>query len=561
ARTDIVFLVRKARDGTLDYEQINLDSILADPNDATNLTLQSEDLIRVSTKSAYLDRGTVTVSGAVRQGTTEFPFDFNDRMTISDAVMISGGLTAGANEYGYVVRKNPDNLEESTNVSFNIEDIMNAPNSAIDLELRPFDEIVILSNSTFTETYDINVTGAVRDPGSFPFATGMKLRDVILRSGGLEEFADASAYVMRPDPSNPERVSYKIVNPKAAMEDPNSTSNIEILPRDTIQVLAMQTFTDEFYIRVQGEVRNPGEFKYDESLKLSDVLRMSGGLKKEAAANKIEIFRLQINDNNPTQTVVAEFDLDRNLPIGGTNDTQLAPFDVVVVRRIPNFDPIQTVNITGEVKYPGVYALIGDNERIQSVIKRAGGTTYEAFVEGATLFREEDEIGYVVFDFERALSSKNSRDNIILKPGDVIEIPKQEDLVSLRGATNAPELLPDKYLQDGTIDVVYHKGKRAMFYIKKYAGGASENAKKSTITVEQPNGKLARTVDLGIFKIYPKVEKGALISVGSKPAREIEADQEPIQNEPVDWGEIVSNALAQVSAVLTVVLLIERTNN
>ncbi|MEM9847691.1 MAG: SLBB domain-containing protein, partial [Bacteroidota bacterium] len=248
-------------------------------------------------------------------------------------------------------------------------------------------------------------------------------------------------------------------------------------------------------------------------------------------------------------------------PIGGTNDTQLAPFDVVVVRRIPNFDPIQTVNITGEVKYPGVYALIGDNERIQSVIKRAGGTTYEAFVEGATLFREEDEIGYVVFDFERALSSKNSRDNIILKPGDVIEIPKQEDLVSLRGATNAPELLPDKYLQDGTIDVVYHKGKRAMFYIKKYAGGASENAKKSTITVEQPNGKLARTVDLGIFKIYPKVEKGALISVGSKPAREIEADQEPIQNEPVDWGEIVSNALAQVSAVLTVVLLIERTNN
>ncbi|MEM0994505.1 MAG: SLBB domain-containing protein, partial [Bacteroidota bacterium] len=47
ARTDIVFLVRKARDGTLDYEQINLDSILADPNDATNLTLQSEDLIRV----------------------------------------------------------------------------------------------------------------------------------------------------------------------------------------------------------------------------------------------------------------------------------------------------------------------------------------------------------------------------------------------------------------------------------------------------------------------------------------------------------------------------------
>ena len=67
-------------------------------------------------------------------------------------------------EYGYIVRKNPDNLEESTNVSFNIKDIMNAPNSAIDLELRPFDEIVILSNSTFTETYDINVTAAVRKP-------------------------------------------------------------------------------------------------------------------------------------------------------------------------------------------------------------------------------------------------------------------------------------------------------------------------------------------------------------------------------------------------------------
>ncbi|MEM9885568.1 MAG: SLBB domain-containing protein [Bacteroidota bacterium] len=469
AKTDVAFLQRRQKDGTLDYEQINLDAILADPTSNENITLQSEDLIRLSLKSAYIDRGTISIDGPVRGGNIEFEFDFNDRMTVSDAITMAGGLRPEASNYGILIRSNPENLEEKSSRAINIQSILANPNSAADIELRPFDRIQIFSNTTFT---------------------------------------------------------------------------------------------DEYTVSVQGEVREPGQYNFTENLELRALLRLAGGFKIEAATNKVEIFRIQFNGNEATQTVVAELEVDRNLDIvDGDLGFTIEPFDIVVVRRIPDFEDIQTVEINGEVRFPGTHALVDDNERLISIIERAGGLTEEAFVEGLTLFRAEENIGYVVFDFKNALANKNSRDNIILKPGDVIVVPEQEDLVAITGATKAPELLPDRYIADGTIDVVYNEGKRAMFYINKYAGGVSENGKKNKITVEQPNGKLDRTIDFGLFKIYPKVEKGALITVGVKPPKEIEAQEQPIEREPVDWGEIVSNALAQVSAVLTVVLLIERTNN
>jgi len=257
--------------------------------------------------------------------------------------------------------------------------------------------------------------------------------------------------------------------------------------------------------------------------------------------------------------VVAEVEIDRNLEIA--QDIPLSPLDLVVVRRIPNFDLIQTVTIEGEVKFPGIHALIDDNERIKSIIERAGGTTSEAFLEGVTLYREQESIGYVLFDFENAMNNKNSIDNLILKPGDRIIIPKQEDLVSIGGAIDAKEILPDKYIEDGSIDVVYHKGKRAMFYVKKYAGGVSQDGKRSKIAVEQANGDIDRTINFGLFKIYPKVKKGATITVGYKPPKDLEENQQPIEQKPIDWGQITSNAIAQLSAVLTTILLIERINN
>src|SRR5690606_114867 len=138
-------------------------------------------------------------------------------------------------------------------------------------------------------------------------------------------------------------------------------------------------------VQVQGAVRQPGTYLYDKSLSLKDALTLAGGLRLEAATNRIDIFRVLIQDNQPTQTVVATVEIDRDLNTlnydGG--ELPLEPFDIIVVRQVPDFEILQPVIIQGEVKYPGTYALIADNERVSDIIDRSGGLTPEAFPEGA----------------------------------------------------------------------------------------------------------------------------------------------------------------------------------
>ena len=220
------------------------------------------------------------------------------------------------------------------------------------------------------------------------------------------------------------------------------------------------------------------------------------------------------------------------------------------------FEFQKIVNLSGEIKYPGPYALISSNETIADLIERAGGLSAEAFAAGATLNRNQDNIGFVVLDLPQALQRKNSRYNFILKEGDDIFIPKQKDLVSISGATNAADLYPNKLIaSNNTINVAYYERKNAIFYIDKYAAGLSKNADRNKITVEHPNGKISRTKHYLFFKIYPKVTKGSVVNVGYK---EVKTAKQKKEGKEVDWEKIVSSSLAQITAVLSLYLLIDR---
>ena len=68
-------------------------------------------------------------------------------------------------------------------------------------------------------------------------------------------------------------------------------------------VFSKLTYIDETSVSISGAVRNPGEYQYDESLSLSDILTIAGGLKLEAASNRIDIFRIVIKEEEPTKAV------------------------------------------------------------------------------------------------------------------------------------------------------------------------------------------------------------------------------------------------------------------
>ena len=268
-----------------------------------------------------------------------------------------------------------------------------------------------------------------------------------------------------------------------------------------------------------------------------------------------------LDDNNErgSKVIVASIELEGDEKAEIDNDVILEPFDEIVVRTLPGFKFQQYVTIEGEVKYPGPYALLNDNERLSSVVDRAGGITPEAFPEGATLYREENEIGFVVLRLDEVLKNEKNVHNFILKQGDVIVIPEQKDLVTITGSTRARELYPEKILRTGKFNVAYNAGKRAKWYVDEYAAGVGEEGRSKLITVEHPNGEIEKTKNFLLFKVHPKVRKGSIVKVGAKRAPELDDPNKP-PKESVDWGKVLADSVAQATAILSLILLFERVN-
>ena len=499
----------------------------------------------------------VEISGAV-----EYPgnYELTEKMKVSDLLKKSNLLEESRKDIAYVFRQNLDKTFRLERV--NIDEILKNNQSTSNFELKAKDKFVIYKLETFANQYSIKIDGAVKSPGKhvYDISGNMKVADVIIMAGGLKPEATDYGFITRYDIDNNKiKQNIKFDIQKALAND--LKSNISIKPNDEITILSKDNFSDLFYINIQGSVRSPGEYPYINNLSLKSAIAKAGGLKFSAASNRVDVFRLIIDNNQPTKTVVATFEIDKNFNIiNDSNDNfNLEPFDIVVVRDVPEFNMQRTINLEGEVKYPGVYSILDKNEKLSSIIARAGGLSQEAFPEGATLLRAEDNLGYVVMNLKEAINNPNSNFNYVVKDNDVILIPKTKDLVSIQGAINIYELYPEKYLKQGKINVGYYTNHSAKWYVDEFAAGIHEKGRSSLITVEYPNGQVKKTKNYGLFKIYPKVKKGSTITVGYKKEK-IKTEKDNSKKEDVDWGKIVGNAIAQATAVLSLILLIQNIN-
>ncbi len=519
--------------------------------EGSDFTLKNGDQITVRTiPSPY--RNFVSVSGTV-----ELPgeYEYTTGMRVHDLIAKSVLTDESERTYAVLRRNNRDGTSNFIRVQ--LETVLNNPASAENLLLVPGDELSIFSRGKFTDQYDVTVSGQVRNPGSFAYdpSLSMRLRDVVLMAGGLSAQATDFAYVIRLalDTGEPEYIS---VNLREAMANPESDQNLIIRPRDEIRILSKTSFIEDATIAIAGSVRNPGSFAYDETMTIKDLITLANGFRIDAATNRVEVTRLIIEQNEPTRVTIATLTIDENLNPVGTTDFTLQPYDRVYVRSVPEFEFPKMITLNGEVRYPGPYTIIADNERITNVIRRAGGLTEEAFPEGATLVRTHDATGPIVIQLAEVMRNERSQANIILKDGDVIDIPKIKDFVSVGGAVNTTKLYRQDLLGvNNRVTVVFDGNHSARYYIEKFAGGFADNGDRRKVTVEYPNGIIRQAKDFGMFVVYPKVEKGSIIQVGVKDPERTRTEPE---REPIDWGEVLANAVSQATAVLTLILLIDR---
>ncbi len=494
------------------------------------------------------------------EGAVELPgkYSLAETRRLSDLVKRGVLRPEARTDAAFLLRTNADNTTRL--IQLDVRDVLAAPGSAADLVLQPKDILTIYALGRYTDRGTISITGAVRDTLlDYPYTqdSSLTLQRAVLLAGGLRPEANGLGLITRNITNNIKDLQYLEVDLAAAFDQPQSADNIILQPFDRLNVLSRSEFADTALIRVSGAVRKPGEFLYGRNMGLREALLLAGGLRLEAARNRVDVYRVLILENEPTRAVVARVQVDSNLV--PSSSFKILPYDEIVVRTVPEFEFQRFVEIRGEVRYPGRYALLSDNETLADVIQRAGGLTEEGFAEGASLYRSENQKGFVVTNLAEAMRRRKSPYNHILKEGDLIRVPKREDLVSIRTSnTRAGEIISAPLIANGLINVAYIPHKRADWFIYRYAAGFGQNAKRTRVTVEQPNGKINHTRNYLFFKSYPRVTPGSVITVGAKP---VKPAKEAKEKKPFDWDKAFTQILATAGTLATVLVAVTALKN
>ncbi len=527
---------------------VNLKNLMDQNRD---VVLMPGDVITIQTIERQVEN-IVSVSGPV-QISGQFALNKGERISdmLKRAILLPDAILNTA----FLKRLNTD-YKTYKYIPVNLKNILQNHNTQDNLILEPKDQLLIFSKKNYSDVAQITTQGAVRNPGEFDYDFGntIRLTDVIFLSEGLKRDASGIGYVERINPNNPKQNLFIAIDIKKALADPSSDYNIALQPNDKIKIYSMNDFTDEAKIEIQGAVRAPGEISYSPTLTLTDVLIISGGLSISADPRRIDIYRVDLKGNVEERILAATIQVDSNLQIVDGSEFRLQPYDQIVVRDISEFGFQKTVTIDGEVFYPGPYAILRPNETVSQLIERAGGLTPKAFMYGATLIRAGD-VGHIVLEMDEIINKKNKTKDIILKEGDRIIIPEKNNLVTITGAVNLHEAFST--LNTNKINVAYEPGKNAKYYIDQYAGGLAENSNRKDVRVIDATGKVRKAKTLVFFRKYPEVKPGSTIVVGSKPAEEQKREREKSET---DWGEVVSNTIAQATAVLSLILLLQNVN-
>jgi polysaccharide biosynthesis/export protein len=155
----------------------------------------------------------------------------------------------------------------------------------------------------------------------------------------------------------------------------------------------------------------------------------------------------------------------------------LRPDDHVLILRQPDWLPPRTVVLSGEVRFPGRYALERRDERLGALVRRAGGLTANADSSGIVFQRPRDGVGRVGVDLPRALRNTRAVDNLVLQDGDSIHIPAYSGIVTVTGAVNAP------------MAVAYVRGANLDYYLRA-AGGPNRTGDASRAYVTNASGRV-----------------------------------------------------------------------
>jgi protein involved in polysaccharide export with SLBB domain len=321
---------------------------------------------------------------------------------------------------------------------------------------------------------------------------------------------------------------------------------------DSVVVDMIPPLGGEYSVGIAGMVQKPGPYPWHPGMTLRDLVLLARGPVVGADLREAEIARMPDDRSKGQLAATLRVPLDSSylynrdatgryfgppgVPFPGTGapDVPLQPYDNVLILKQPEFDFQRTVTVTGQVRYPGVYSLRTKNERLADIMRRAGGLTSQAYSQGIRFVRQVNSVGRINVDLPRALRDSASRHNIILQPGDSIEIPEYQPAVKISGAVNSPG------------SVLWQQGRSLEFYVSA-AGGLSATADKGRVSVKYANGEV-RTRRRSLFVTSdPKPGPGSEVFVPTRAA-----------GPTTSWVTIASAVTGILSSTLALVVLVKQ---
>jgi len=567
-------------------DSLDVYKFLFDPEKSHDIYLQDGDYLFVPPAKNLIE-----ISGAVNR---PYTYEAKDNESVSEMIRYAGGFSTKAYRDIITLKR----------LDYNDMRVFDVHSNDFDSELVDNGDELIVNHISNKLSNVITINGNIGVSGEYEYKKEEKLLELLNRAKCISQktFLE-KVYIIR---LNPDRTkSHIAINLENILDNETHPDNIIMQEYDIVNVMSIDDFDDDFNISVQGSVRSPGDFNYGDGMSLQSALFLAGGLTQQAEGSRVEISRIMeydINSNKlkPRRAIVKNVKVGNDLVLSQEAENfELQPYDQIFVRSNPDFEPVINVQILGEVKYPGTYSILRKNEKISSLIKRSGGLTNYAYLDGVKMYRkfevtaENDEeikemnisdelkrtilndpdaasiyaeelenynneifssepkaskqinLDMVYLDLEKALKSNQSKHNLVLNEGDSIVIPKTMDVVHITG-----ELMN---LQGNSISAPYFNSKRANYYVKNFAGGFSKLNDRSNTVVVYPNGIAKKSKNFLFFKLSPKVTKGSTIRVSSKIKKGKRKNKGKI-----DWNQQIENAMLKLSAVLTLWVLVDR---
>lgn len=361
----------------------------------------------------------VSVSGAVNRPAV---YEIRGKTTVNGVIAMAGGLKADAYPDGARIERIQKG-EERTVLSVDAD----SPGGRV-AEVEAGDLLMIPRVLPDFEDV-VTLAGHVYRPGPYQWRADMRLTDLIGSALELKPGADTGYVMVRREDPKDRRVSVVSSNLAEALAEPASESNIRLQPRDTVNVFSVafgrqrviQPILEELHLQsrtgepfrevsISGHVKSPGVFPLEAGMKITDLIRASGGLTEQAYTLNAEVARYANVNGEYRNTEVVDIDLDASLSGDTKANLALEEHDNLRISRVPDWDALATVQLEGEIKFAGDYR-IRRGETLRQLLERAGGLTDEAFPEGAVFLRkalrerEQEQVDLLAQRLEADLTS------------------------------------------------------------------------------------------------------------------------------------------------------------